>query len=248
MGGKIVLSKRMQAVADMVEDRSRVCDVGCDHGYISIYLVQSEKSPHVIAMDVKKGPLMRAQDHMRKYGVEDYITLRLSDGLAAYQTGEAQELICAGMGGRLMLRILKDFPEKTADFRSLILQPQSEIPFFRSELRSMGYGIVKEALIREEDKFYPVIKAVRISEDCRLAASQADHVMEDLLGPLIIRERPPELQQFIHREMRIKEQILNQLQVQKETEKNRQRKEELEEELYVLKRAERMLSRERKKD
>lgn len=241
MSKKIVLSKRMQAVADMVEEGLKVCDVGCDHGYVSIYLVQSEKSPHVIAMDVKKGPLMRAQEHVRKYGVENYITLRLSDGLTAYHTGEAQELICAGMGGRLMLQILKAFPEKTADFRSLILQPQSEIPFFRSQLRSMGYEIVKENLICEEDKFYPVMKAVKLSEDSSEVDHLEDYEMADLLGPHIIQERPPVLKQFICREIRIREEILTQLKAQEESEKNRQRKEELTKELFVLKKAQRTL-------
>lgn len=243
MSKKIVLSKRMQAVADMVEEGLRVCDVGCDHGYISIYLVQSEKSPHVIAMDVKKGPLMRAQEHVRKYGVEDYITLRLSDGLTAYQTGEAQELICAGMGGRLMLRILEAFPEKTADFKSLILQPQSEIPFFRSQLRKKGYEIVKENLIWEEDKFYSVMKVVKLSGNSREADCQEDydHEMADLLGPHIIQERPPVLKQFICREIRIREEILTQLKVQEESEKNRQRKEELTKELFILNKAQRTL-------
>lgn len=248
MGGKIVLSKRMQAVADMVENGSRVCDVGCDHGYIPIYLVQSEKSPHVIAMDVKEGPLMRAKEHVRKYGVEDYITLRLSDGLAAYQQGEAQELICAGMGGRLMLRILESFPEKTVDFRALILQPQSEISFFRSRLRSLEYEIVKEALIWEEDKFYPVMKVVKQSENHKETDLEQDYEMADMLGPLIIQERPPELRAFICREIRIREEILMQLKVQEESEKNRQRKKELTEELLILKRAEQELFRERMKE
>lgn len=241
MGRKIVLSKRMQAVADMVEEGSRVCEVGCDHGYISIYLVQSEKSPHVIAMDVKKGPLMRAEEHLRKYGVEDYITLRLSDGLAAYQVGEAKELICAGMGGKLMLQILEAYPEKTGDFRALVLQPQSEIPFFRRQMRSLGYGIVKEALIWEEEKFYPIMRVVKMPDGHKVADSQEDYEMEDLLGPRLMEERPPELKQFIHREIRIKEEILNQLNIQEETRKNRQRKEELAGELLIMKKAERML-------
>ena len=73
---KIVeLSRRMQAAADMVSSGNRVCDVGCDHGYVSIYLVQSGKSPSALAMDVNQGPLLRAKEHVRRYGVEPYITL-----------------------------------------------------------------------------------------------------------------------------------------------------------------------------
>ncbi|MDE6891652.1 MAG: class I SAM-dependent methyltransferase [Lachnospiraceae bacterium] len=62
----ITLSARMQALADMVTEGNRVCDLGCDHGFLSIYLVQRQISPGVLAMDVGKGPLMRAEEHVRK--------------------------------------------------------------------------------------------------------------------------------------------------------------------------------------
>ena len=94
----------------MVSNGNSVCDVGCDHGFVSIYLVASGISPHVIAMDVRKGPLSRADEHIQAYKMENYIETRLSDGLAAYRAGEAQTLIVAGMGGPLMLRILESYP------------------------------------------------------------------------------------------------------------------------------------------
>ena len=169
MAGNVILSARMQAVADMVTKGNRVCDVGCDHGYVSIYLVQSKVSPSVLAMDVNKGPLLRAREHVADAGLKEYITLRLSDGLSAYERGEADTLICAGMGGRLMQRILAQYPSKARDFKELILQPQSEISFFRRFLRNEGYSIVWEDMILEEDKFYPVIKAVSSEKDsCRV--------------------------------------------------------------------------------
>ena len=72
----IELSRRLQAVADLVTPGSRLADVGCDHGYLSIYLVQSKKVPHSIAMDVNRGPLLRAQEHICQYGLEEYIETR----------------------------------------------------------------------------------------------------------------------------------------------------------------------------
>ncbi|MDE6204046.1 MAG: class I SAM-dependent methyltransferase, partial [Lachnospiraceae bacterium] len=121
------MSARMQAVADMVTKGSRVCDVGCDHGYVPIYLVRQGISPAVLAMDINKGPLLKAREHVMRAGLKEYIRLRLSDGLDGYVPGEAETLICAGMGGRLMQRILTRQPHKTADFQELILQPQSEV-------------------------------------------------------------------------------------------------------------------------
>ena len=100
------LSRRLAAVAGMVTKGNVVCDVGCDHGYVSIYLVQEGISPHVIAMDVREGPLSHAKEHIRMYGLCNYIETRLSDGVEKLEMGEADTLILAGMGGRLMEAII----------------------------------------------------------------------------------------------------------------------------------------------
>lgn len=129
------LSKRLQAIADMVPVGSRVADVGCDHGFLSIYLYEKGISPKVYAMDVREGPLMRAKEHVAEYGYGDYIECRLSDGVKELETGEANVLVCAGMGGRLMAKILGDSLRKVSLMDWLILQPQSDLAYFRRFLR-----------------------------------------------------------------------------------------------------------------
>lgn len=191
MEGKVVLSARMQAVADMVTPGNRVADVGCDHGYIPIYLVQQGRSGQVIAMDVNKGPLKRAEEHVGEAGLLAYITLRLSDGLLEFRQGEADTLICAGMGGRLIQRILLQEPDKTASFKELILQPQSEIKEFRYFITDMGYSIVSEDMIWEEGKFYPVIKAVKGKEKEVLSQEEAR------FGPVLLATRHPVLKKYL---------------------------------------------------
>ncbi len=161
MREKIVLSKRLQAVASMVTAGNRVCDIGCDHGFVPICLVQQKISPGALAMDVREGPLSQARMHIAACGLETYIETRLSDGLAAFRMGEADTLICAGMGGRLMMRILSEEEEKAASFRELILQPQSELQQFRAFLRGQGYLPVEENMIEEDGKFYPMMKVVK---------------------------------------------------------------------------------------
>lgn len=240
MGKMVELSRRMQAVADMVSEENRVCDVGCDHGYVSIYLVQSGRAPSALAMDVNEGPLLRAKDHVRRYGVEPYITLRLSDGLSAYRIGEADSLICAGMGGRLLLKILSKEPEKTADFKELILQPQSEIALFRRTLRENGYVLLEEDMIYEEGKFYPLMKVKKAGQDVvkSEAKSREQQEMEDLLGPLLLKTKNPVLFQFIERELSVKREILYTLQGQKENDRTTVRRIELEREIALLEKAE----------
>lgn len=237
MGRKVELSKRMQAVADMVTPGNRVCDVGCDHGYVSIYLVQEGIAPKVLAMDVNKGPLMRAGEHVERYEAEDYIELRLSDGLTAYRLGEADTLLCAGMGGRLMMDILDKEPDKTKDFGELILQPQSDVKLFRKYLREKGYIIQKETMILEEGKYYPMMKVVLSGT---IEDETKDYELEDLLGPLLLKELNPVLLQYIQQEMKVKEGIIKSLTERQNEGKVQQRKQELKKELALLKRAAKM--------
>ena len=93
---------RLRAIAGMVTKGNRLADVGCDHGYLSIWLVSEKTVPSAIAMDVRPGPLSRARENITRYGLEDYIETRLSDGLAKLEPGEGDTLVIAGMGGPLM--------------------------------------------------------------------------------------------------------------------------------------------------
>lgn len=239
MGKSVELSKRMQAVADMVSFGNRVCDVGCDHGYVSIYLLQSGKSPSALAMDINNGPLLHAAENVRKAGKEKYITLRLSDGLAAYRKGEADSLVCAGMGGRLLIKILTAEPDKTEDFKELILQPQSEIAFFRRFLREQGYLFLKEDMILEEGKFYPLMRVKKAGkvEIHQEEKSKEQWEMEDYLGPLLLKEKHPVLLQFVERELAVRREIQNRLLWQKPGERKTVRKKELEKEIALLEKA-----------
>lgn len=205
----VELSQRLQAVADMVSVGNRVCDVGCDHGFVSIYLVEQGISPRVLAMDVRKGPLSAATEHVSERGLTDYIETRLSDGLHNYNIGEADTLVCAGMGGRLMQRILFEEQDKTDSFQEMVLQPQSELEEFRRFLYQQGYHITEENMIEEDGKFYPLMlvkKSVQtVPEPDRIACRY---------GPLLLRNQSQVLLCFLKRQERIYGEILESLQRQ----------------------------------
>ena len=104
------MSQRLITVADMLKsdgEALKAADVGCDHGYVSIYLVQRGIAKSVIAMDVRKGPLSAAGANISEYGLEDLISTRLSDGVKELEKGEANAIVIAGMGGKLMERLIE---------------------------------------------------------------------------------------------------------------------------------------------
>ncbi|MBP3926452.1 MAG: SAM-dependent methyltransferase, partial [Clostridium sp.] len=157
---EVEISVRMRALTELVTPGLKMCDIGCDHGFVAIYLVQKSISPKVFAMDVRSGPLSRAQEHIGQYGLGSQIETRLSDGLAALKPGEADGMICAGMGGPLMIKILEEGSALAHNMKELILQPQSEISEFRKYLRTHGYHIIKEDMVLEDGKYYPRMKVV----------------------------------------------------------------------------------------
>lgn len=232
MKEEIRLSDRLQAVAGMVTKGNVVCDVGCDHGFVSIYLVQKGISPKVIAMDVNEGPLQAAKEHIGACLLADYIETRLSDGVTALEAGEADTLICAGMGGRLMIKILEEGKEKIRGMKELVLQPQSELQAVREYLRGQGYLITDENMIEEEGKYYPMMKIMPIggmkvvgcvmrAEEVSVMAGRDDSLEEtrvlkqriqDKYGPFLLRQKHPVLKEFLQRELRICKQIMDNLQ------------------------------------
>lgn len=195
-GGSVALSGRLRMLADMVTPGSRLVDVGCDHGFLSIYLVQEGACPTALAMDVREGPLAAAKRHVEAYGLGEYITLRLSDGLGAYRAGEAEALVCAGIGGRLMERILREGMDLAWGMREVILQPQSEIPQFRAFLREAGFAVVQEDAVFEEGKYYFAMKA---AYGCGGRQPERVHRQQicDSYGEGLLAQRHPVLLQYL---------------------------------------------------
>ena len=223
------LSLRLSAIAAMVTEGNRLADVGCDHGYLPVYLVLNHKIPGAIAMDVRKGPLSRAREHLLEYGLGNYIETRLSDGLEALKPGECETLVIAGMGGPLMEKILTEGAEVRESFQELILQPQSDIGHFRHFIREIGWEIVKEDIILEEGKFYPMMKAVKSLEKELPPYTAA----EEWFGKLLLEQRHPVLKQYLERELRLREEILDRL-LQAPSETAARRMKEIQEEKQLV--------------
>ncbi len=187
------LSKRLQCVADLVTPGSRMADVGTDHGYLPIWLVEAGVCPGAIAMDVGKGPLERAQVHIREHGLEEKIETRLGDGLEWLAPGEADTLVLAGMGGPLMQRILTQGEETARAARELILSPQSDLRAFRQFLYEAGYTVIEERMLREDGKYYTVMRAVPGQDPEPWSPAEFGY------GRHLLRQRPPVLREFLEK-------------------------------------------------
>ena len=209
------LSIRLKTVAQAVTAGNRVADVGTDHGYVPIYLVKNNLSPGGIALDVNKGPLEKAKEHIRAEKLGSKIATRLGNGLVPIEPDETDTVIIAGMGGDLICRILKAKPEFLTAGKEFILQPQSEWFKVRRILKEYQYHIEKEWFLKEDGKYYVIIKAEpagqsqRENADAQKSKPEATEMesIYDQYGKYLIETKNPVLREYLEKEISKKERI-----------------------------------------
>ena len=161
---KLPISDRLLACAGFVSRGSRVADIGCDHGYLSIYLLTQGIARSCIASDVREGPLQSAQRNARKFGVANKIEFHLSDGVQNLPR-DFDCMVCAGMGADTMVHILESAPWLKDEKYTLILQCQSKTPMLRRYLSENGWRIYEESALRDGRFLYTIMK-VGYRPDC----------------------------------------------------------------------------------
>ena len=154
---KLPISKRLLCCASMVQPGSRVADIGTDHGYLGIYLLQSGAARHVIACDLRKDPLENARRNAKLFGVDGKMELRLSDGLEKILPDEVDTVVMAGMGGDLIQKILSQCPWRRREGLQFILQPQSAGNVLRRWLCEDGFEIQREEPVQDGHFLYTVM-------------------------------------------------------------------------------------------
>ena len=154
---KLPISKRLLCCASMVQSGSRVADIGTDHGYLGIYLLQSGAARHVIACDLRKDPLENARRNAKLFGVDGKMELRLSDGLEKILPDEVDTVVMAGMGGDLIQKILSQCPWRRREGLQFILQPQSAGNVLRRWLCEDGFEIAREEPVQDGHFLYTVM-------------------------------------------------------------------------------------------
>ena len=157
---KLPLSNRLLACAALVAPGDRVADVGCDHGYLGIHLLENGIASSVIASDVNEMPLQSARQNGAKFGVQDKMTFHLSDGLQRIPR-DFDCMVCAGMGADTMMSIIHHASDWLKDPRyRLILQCQSKRPELRQWLYDEGFRINRETLVKDGKFVYYIMEVV----------------------------------------------------------------------------------------
>ena len=200
----IKLSKRMKSIADMVTPGRTVADIGCDHGYVSIYLVEEGIADKVYAMDVAEGPLGNARESISERGLSDKIEARLSNGFEAIEAGQTDCAVISGMGGFLIMDIITDGLHKIEPGYELVLSPQSDVPLVRTFLREHGFEITDEDMLSEDGKYYNIIKAKKIkgeiSGETDSGSIDAKQLMlYDTYGRRLIEKKHPVLRGYLEK-------------------------------------------------
>lgn len=172
MEKQIILSARLQTVADLIPRGCRVADIGTDHAYLPIWLVQNKIASFAAACDVNRGPLEHARRSAAQYGVEAQLSFRLGDGLACIAPGEVDTIVIAGMGGETMISILEAAPWTNAPEFHLLLQPQTKAELLRPWLAAHGYRFQVERLVYENHTYFPIMSMRGGGEACALTEGQ----------------------------------------------------------------------------
>ena len=152
------LTDRLLKIASLVTEGKRVADIGTDHGYIPVYLLNKNIVPFAILADVNKGPLENAHKEVRHNNLLDKTDLRLGSGIEVLKKDEVDEVIIAGMGGILISELLEANKEVAHSVDKLILQPMQAQDELRKYLFSNGYEVLNEVLVKEDFRIYEILE------------------------------------------------------------------------------------------
>lgn len=169
------MDKRLTALCSLIEKHKTIADIGCDHAYLSIYLIKTKKAERVIASDVKPLPLKKGRLNIKKEGVAEYISLRLSFGFSQYKQNEISAAVIAGMGGDTIIDIISTAPFKITF--PLYLQPMTCSEKLLDYLNKNGYIIKNHKAVISAGRYYNVF--------CAVPAKTNSIINNDILFPII---------------------------------------------------------------
>ena len=222
-------ASRLDAIVDCVPHSHTVADIGTDHGYIAVDLIEKNLARHVIASDISPNSLEKARLLVHERGLEGSISTRVGYGLSVLEAGEVQTAIIAGLGGVLISEILENDREIAKTIDTFILQPMQLKTPLRKYLLENGYIIIDEVLVRESINRYYVIMVVKHGRE------KIKDDMDYYLGRRLVEKRDPLLPEYILHNIKRRQEILNNLSKGRASQEIEARKIKLKGEIQKLK-------------
>lgn len=153
------LTERLQLVADCLEPCECFADIGTDHAYLPVWMLQNGRARYAIAADINPNPLKNARNTLAQYGFAEQIELRLSDGLQNIDAWEVGAIAVAGMGGNQIADMIASTPWLQKEEIQLVLQPMTHFEDVRRALRENGFSVLREETVAEGERVYLVLSA-----------------------------------------------------------------------------------------
>ncbi|WP_279653798.1 tRNA (adenine(22)-N(1))-methyltransferase [Pseudomonas morbosilactucae] len=197
------LSVRLERVAAHVPAGARLADIGSDHAYLPVALMRRGVIVAAVAGEVALTPFYSAERTVRENGLEQRITVRQANGLAAIEAEDGITAISlCGMGGETIRDILDSGKTYLSGQERLILQPNGGEQPLRQWLMDNGYRILAEEVLRENRFDYEIIVAER--------SGPVTYSAEELyFGPQQMQARSPAFLLKWQRLLRLKQQTLS---------------------------------------
>ena len=200
------LTDRLLKIASLVTEGKRVADIGTDHWYIPVYLLNQGKVPYAILADVNRGPLENARGEVRHNKLLDKVDLRLGSGIEVLVKGEVDEVIIAGMGGILISELLEAKLEVAHSVDKLILQPMQAQNELRKYLLNNGFEILDEVLVKEDFRIFEIIIAKYTGKNTVVS----DEIYYEV-GTKLIENKDPLLNEFIDKKIYMYNSIIKKI-------------------------------------
>ena len=186
------INDRLKKIGDLVEANSFCLDVGCDHAFLDIYLVQRGENIKAIASDVKEGPLNHARENINKYHLEDKIECRLGNGLDTY-SDYVDTIIISGLGGRSMIGIFKSHLEVLKKVNTIILSPNNYQIDVKKFLCKNEFYLANEELVKEGKFIYQILVFSR--------GKRRYSRREYFFGPVLLEKKGKLFDEYYKREL-----------------------------------------------
>lgn len=200
------LTNRLLKIANLVTPNKRLADIGTDHGYIPVYLLNKGVIDFAILADINKGPLENARSEVNRNKLQEKVDLRLGSGIEVLKKGEVDEIIIAGMGGILIADLLEANKEVAHNTEKLILQPMQAQEELRIYLLNNGYEILDECLEKEDFRLYEIIVAKYTGKNTNVE----DNIYYEV-GKKLIENKDKLLPEFIENKIKKYNNIIEKL-------------------------------------